>query len=61
MTSSLFNASTKPYDFFDFNDPLAKAFGVQFAAGVNTPATADHCPIMGLGADAAWGAALATE
>jgi len=59
VTSSLFNASTKPYDFFDFNDPLAKAFGVQFAAGVNTPATADHCPIMG--ADAAWGAALATE
>jgi len=49
----------KLYDFFDFNDPLAKAFGVQFAAGLNTPATANHCPIMG--ADAAWGAALATE
>jgi len=37
------------------------ALTIQFATGVNAPATADHCPIMGLGADAAWGAASATE
>jgi hypothetical protein len=35
---------------------------LQFArAGVTAPATADHYPITGSGADAAWGAALATE
>ena len=43
------------------NPPLADALTIQFAAGVNAPATADHCPIMGVGADAAWGAASATE
>jgi hypothetical protein len=34
LTFQRFNASTKPYDSSRFNDPLAKAFGVQFAAGL---------------------------